>query len=430
MIRWSAGYAPNPWWKWHRTRRIASALGPVLRRLYPIDVDGQPPRDFGQMADWLIRWRLAPEGVGPTELAQELARLSGVITTESWPTSPQPTQPEPGRVVLCAEFEPVSEVLITWPIWYPGLWSFHTELTRAIAQSAPVTVLVPSPFFASAAALALGAHRRVTFAIYPADDIWIRDCGPMMARSATGDPIAVDAIYDPPPSMPFAADDVSGLSWAATRGCRSVHLPLHFEGGNLWTDGEGTIVTSAAALARNGGHDRFCQVLSQTVDIHRLHVLPPVPNEATGHVDMITKPLRADLWAWSRFDHPNDPTYRTRLEHAVRSLRTGSGKAIELLALPAPRPTVNLGLVHVWPSYCNNLTVNDALIVPIFGAPEDDVALALLRDAAPNLEIRPIDARRAANGGGTIHCMTMQIHAASSVASAVSGNVCAVDQLP
>ena len=50
--------------------------------------------------------------------------------------------------------------------------------------------------------------------------------------------------------------------------------------------------------------------------------------------------------------------------------------------------------------------------MPSFGAPTDDPALVIYREAAPNCEIVPIDCRAAVNGGGAVHCLTKEIPAA------------------
>lgn len=71
-----------------------------------------------------------------------------------------------------------------------------------------------------------------------------------------------------------------------------------------------------------------------------------------------------------------------------------------------------MGIARIWPSYANALTVNGRVLVPTYGEPErDDAALAVYRQVMPDYDVIGIDARVAANAGGTVHCLTMQIPA-------------------
>jgi len=72
----------------------------------------------------------------------------------------------------------------------------------------------------------------------------------------------------------------------------------------------------------------------------------------------------------------------------------------------------NWGISRIWPTYTNALTVNHRVVVPTYGHPDRDAAaLAVYRQVMPDHEIIGIDARIAANAGGTVHCLTMQIPA-------------------
>jgi agmatine deiminase len=82
------------------------------------------------------------------------------------------------------------------------------------------------------------------------------------------------------------------------------------------------------------------------------------------------------------------------------------------VTLPGVPAYCNWGISRIWPSYTNALTVNHRVLVPTYGLPERDAAaLAVYRQVLPDHEIIGIDARVAANAGGTVHCLTMQIPA-------------------
>jgi agmatine deiminase len=84
------------------------------------------------------------------------------------------------------------------------------------------------------------------------------------------------------------------------------------------------------------------------------------------------------------------------------------------VTLPSLPAYCNWGVSRIWPSYTNALTVNHRVLVPVYGFPDRDAAaLAVYRQVMPDHEIIGINAHIAANAGGTVHCLTMQIPAAS-----------------
>jgi agmatine/peptidylarginine deiminase len=85
------------------------------------------------------------------------------------------------------------------------------------------------------------------------------------------------------------------------------------------------------------------------------------------------------------------------------------------VTLPSVPHYRNWGFVRVWPNYANALTVNGRVLVPTYRDPQRDAAaLAVYQRVLPDHDIVAIDAHVAANAGGTVHCLTMQVPAARS----------------
>lgn len=119
---------------------------------------------------------------------------------------------------------------------------------------ARVDVLIPHAIYAPAVLAYLGEgwhdDRRLRLMVTVSDDIWIRDYGPLTCIDKAVQRVMVDAIFDPP-EMLFANDDSFPVRYAAHLGFSSRHLALHLEGGNLWSDGQGTLITTKGLYARN-----------------------------------------------------------------------------------------------------------------------------------------------------------------------------------
>ena len=58
--------------------------------------------------------------------------------------------------------------------------------------------------------------------------------------------------------------------------------------------------------------------------------------------------------------------------------------------------------------------IEGAVLVPVFGCPQDDAACAIIRGCFPGRRAVPVDCRVLVAGLGTLHCLTQQVPAAPS----------------
>jgi agmatine deiminase len=411
------GYNPHPFWKFEHLRRYHRILMPICRRRYPVGADAAPPADTEALARWMARWSLLPERVQPSAAPRLLETLA-CTPVETVRTDALCAAAEADGLRLPAEWEPSEAVLITWPVLYPGLWNFYSDLVDAIAPVARVEVLIPHRIYAAAILAYLGerwhGNSQIRFLVCPSDDIWVRDYGPLTCRDASGRRVMLDAIFDPPPKMPFANDDALPTRYAAHRSIACRRLPLHLEGGNLWSDGAGTLITTEGLFARNphlSREDVTGQLLTG-VGATKLIVVPCLSMEDTGHVDVFVKLASADTVLVTE---PRSILNRRALAATIdllRNSRSATGKQYRVVTLPSVPHYRNWGFVRVWPNYANSLTINGRVLVPTYGDRElDAAALRVYRQVMPAHDIVAIDAHVAANAGGTVHCLTMQIPA-------------------
>jgi len=423
--RWSPiqlGYAAKPWWKFEHLQRFNRILMPICRRFYPVGADVVPPADIDALAWWMERWGLLPSHV-PRAAAQRQLEALACSSAETVEAERMPDGASSEILRLPAEWEPSEAVVITWPVLFPGFWDFYRDLVAAIAPVARVDVLIPHAIYAPAVLAYLGEgwedDRRLRLLVTPSDDIWIRDYGPLTCIDKAAQRVMVDAIFDPP-EMLFTNDDSFPVRYAAHQGCASRHLALHLEGGNLWSDGQGTLIATEGLYARNFPMppDDVRQQLLEGLGAERLIVVPPLRMEGTGHVDVFVKLATPDTVLVTE---PRSIVNGRRLAEAaevLRASRNATGCFYRVVALPSVPAYCNWGVSRIWPSYTNALTVNQRVLVPTYGLPERDAAaLAVYRQVMPDHEIIGINARTAANAGGTIHCLTMQIPAAPELSN-------------
>jgi agmatine deiminase len=414
------GYVPYPLWR----RRWPGWLRPLLHGLwpavYPTREDHKPPADAASMTHYLIRFRLLPE--------MDTASIYGALEErpaeiEIAPDEAPIAAPD-DLVRLPAQWEPLEAVIVNWPVLYPPLWPLHAAMVEAIAPAAEVVITVPAPMWAHAAQIYLAARERlarhaerVRFLVLPTDDIWVRDYGPIVGLNASGGRVALSAIYDHLPNYPQLRDNSMALRWAAHTRIPLRPLFLHTEGGNLWTDGAGTLMMSERVLAANPGHNRASleTYLRTIIDFEKLIITPRLPLESTGHVDLLIKPVDA---ATVLISAPDSRTAARRL-CAVKSLFQGEtnarGERYDVIELPTPTLYVNWLAFPIRRSYTNALTVNGRVLVPVYGLPQDEQALRVYQQVLPGYDIIPIDCRVGVNGGGAVHCMTKEIPQAAAL---------------
>ena len=402
-------FIPYPLWR----RRGLDVVRPLLNGLTAASADLTPLASAAQMAHYLTRWGILPDGMNSVAARDAIAAAQPPLVTV--PAASDAVSFE-GPIRLPAQWEPMETIVLTWPTLYPALWTAHAEMIEAISPVARADVLVSDPLWAAAAWVylerrGLAMLDQVRFLLMPTDDIWVRDYGPFTGFRPDGTRAAMDAIYNPLPAYPSARDDAMPRRYGALQGIPTRQLDLHTEGGNFWSDGAGTLFVTEGLYERNPqlGREEVTRRLHSAFTFEQLLVVDPVWGEETGHVDLVFKLADATNIL---INPPGLPFNRARLERAQTMLQratNAAGEPYRVLELPAPAPYLNWGVYPIWRSYTNSLTVNGRVLVPIFRVPQDGRALAVYQSALPEFEIVPVDCSRAANGGGAVHCLTKEV---------------------
>ncbi len=409
-------YVPYPLWRRYWLPTVKPLVRMAARWMYPVAFDENPPQDAANMADYLVRFGLFPKlslQAIHTALLNSQAQIEHVLDK-------QPQAHAEGLIRLPAQWEPMEAIMLTWPVLYPPLWSLHAEIAETIAPVADVVVVVPTEQYAHAAWLLLTLREklgdsidRVHFLVLPTDDIWIRDYGPLLGYDAAGQRVAVDLRYDHMPFYPQTLDNAMPSRWATHDGLPLRTLDLHSEGGNLWTDGAGTLIMSRQVLIQNPDLNRESleAYLHTVFNYHKLIITPRLNLEETGHVDLIMKLVNANTILLSA------PTSRSTAKqlHAtgnlLRNETNAAGERYRVVELPTPNLYVNWFAYPIRRSYTNALTVNGRVLVPTYGIKQDETALHIYEDVMRDYEIVPIDCKTGANGGGAVHCLTREVPA-------------------
>ncbi len=314
------------------------------------------------------------------------------------------------------EWAPHAAVWIGFPshadLWLEDLAPAQEEVAafaRAVHADGrgEQVILVCADDEAAATARALAPFATVEVQAF--GDIWLRDTAPIL----TGDGDARDfgfngwgGKYDLP------GDDTIGARLAGARGLAVRTCDWVLEGGAIDGDGAGTIVTTEQCLLnpnRNPTLDRAAIEARLASDLGATRIVwlgdGLLGDHTDGHVDNLARfvapctvalPEPAD-------DDPNAAVYAD----AARIL-TDAG----LTVTPIPSPGRVVRDDEVIPaSYMNFYIGNAAVVVPLYGAPNDDAAVAAVQALFPDRTVTGFRADHILTGGGSFHCISQQIPA-------------------
>ena len=159
-------------------------------------------------------------------------------------------------------------------------------------------------------------YDNVKFLVVPTDDIWVRDYGPIVGFNGTGGRVAVNAYYNRHAQYPQQNDDGMVAFWSTHTKTPIVPLGLKTEGGNLLSDGQGTLLMSDGIYANNPQFTReeLDAHLHSIFDFEKLIITPRMTFESTGHIDLLVKLADPQTVLVSA---PNERTSRRQLRDTI-----------------------------------------------------------------------------------------------------------------
>ena len=322
-----------------------------------------------------------------------------------------------------AEWEPHEACWAAWPshaeLWLDNLEPArraHATMDRAIAEGERLELLVRSEADeASARAALTGADVRYHRIAY--GDIWLRDTAPIFTVEPAGGLTAVRFRFNGWGGKYLFSDDVVLSAQVAGAAHVADHeLPIVLEGGAIDVDGEGTALTTRQCLLnpnRNPGLDEaaYARHLAPALGIARLVWLEDgLQNDHTdGHVDTIARFVAPGVVACME-PAQGDPN-RDALARVIQSVgatRDARGRALEAALVPSPGAVVDADGALMPASYLNFYIGNATVVVPTYGAANDDAAVAAVAALFPDRRTVGVDARAVLTGGGAFHCITQQ----------------------
>jgi len=305
-----------------------------------------------------------------------------------------------------------------WPD-LAGVQSSFAAMCHGIAkpaaegpQSEGLEVLVRDAA-AEARARELLAGLQVNYHQVQFGDIWMRDIAPVFLTDAAG---AVASVrfrfngwgekYDYPGDT-----EVAAKVQAIQAGQRAFESRLVLEGGGVESDGAGLCLTTrdvALNPNRNPGlsEAEVTRELALALGAERVIWLSQglLNDHTDGHIDNIARfigPARVVCMRAVTSDDPNAGV----LADIEKDLREAG---LEVVTVPSPGLLLGREQRPLPASYLNFYIANQSVVVPVFGTPQDEAALAALGALFPGRRVVPVPAKVFLEEGGTVHCITQQ----------------------
>jgi agmatine deiminase len=259
---------------------------------------------------------------------------------------------------------------------------------RAAAELAPFATIVQEPF----------------------GDIWLRDTGPIVVKHGRERAARSFRFNGWGGKYELEGDDTVGLRLAETADLDALRLDWILEGGAIDVDGTGLAVSTEQCLLnpnRNPGlaREEVEKRLRRDLGIDRLLWLGEglLNDHTDGHVDNLARFVAPGRLAIPEpaDEDPNQAVYRDARARA-------EAFGLEVVLFPSPGRIERDGEI-VPASYMNFYIGNAAVVAPVYGAPNDAMAVAALAQLFPDRRAVGIQAPHALTGGGSFHCISQQV---------------------
>ncbi len=321
-----------------------------------------------------------------------------------------------------AEWAPHEAVWIGFPS-HPDLWEDDLALARAEviafanavhADGAGETVHLVAADEASADAARTLVAPGLLVQVAPFGDIWLRDTGPIIVSDGASRSARAFIFNGWGGKYRLEGDDDIALRLAKSGGFGEARRCKYvLEGGAIDVDGTGLAVTTEQCLLNPNRNPDLSKAdvearLRGDLGLDRILWLGDglLNDHTDGHVDNLARFVgegRIAIPEPAGDDDLNAAVYRDAQARA-------RGFGLEVVTLPSPGRVLRDGEI-IPASYMNFYIGNAAVVVPLYGAANDQAAVDAIAALFPGRKAIGFRADHILTGGGSFHCISQQIPA-------------------
>jgi agmatine deiminase len=310
-------------------------------------------------------------------------------------------------------------------------WSGHLAQAQSdiamfaralVAAGERVELLVRNDGVQAIARANIGDLPNLRYHQLPYGDCWVRDTGCIFVEEVThqgghssaSELAARSFVFDGwGGKYDMLGDPEVSTHMAHQAGVQCDRASFVLEGGAIETDGLGTFLVTQCVVDRNPewSRDTARGWLQESLGAKVCHFIDGVlRNDHTdGHIDTLARfvaPGRVVCMAPKGKDDPNYDAL-TAVIQSLEGKRDSRDELLEVVTIPSPG-AVMIDDFLTPATYCNFYIANDAVLVPAYGVPGDEVARAALEPFFPERDVVLVPARGLIVGGGALHCASQQ----------------------
>lgn len=306
---------------------------------------------------------------------------------------------------------------VQWCGWLEPVRREFAVLVDAIAGSEPVDLLVHDEESEADARRRLGSGA-IRLHRVPHNDVWVRDSGPLFVTRENETALVRWEFNGWGGKYPAELDAEIPAHIARLLGHAEPFRPgLILEGGSIEVNGAGLGITTRQCLLsprRNPGAEEKTieTALKDYLGVTRVIWLDRglEGDHTDGHVDTLTRFVGPTTIVTSVCGDTSDPNHET-LAANLDVIKRESGRSevpFTVIEVPVPAGRVEFEGERLPLTYVNFFIANSIVVVPVYGVPEDEKALEILRPLFPDRIVTGLPARSLITGGGAFHCVTQQ----------------------
>lgn len=325
-----------------------------------------------------------------------------------------------------AEWEKHKATWLTWP-HNPETWpdlahmkEIYGDMISALTGGEDIRLLVNDSKEEEDVRRKLSKKKinlsKVTFLQIPTTDAWIRDYGPNFIVSS--DQLVVNQwVFNAwgEKYEEHKLDNEAAKQIISLLKIPKIETNMVLESGSIDSNGKGTILTTEECLLNSNRNESLTKAkieskLRQYLGAEEVIWLSEgiEGDDTDGHIDDIARFVNENTVVCVTETNPKDDNYQILCENKKRLLcaHDQNGKKLNVVDLPMPKPLFAGTGERLPASYANFYIGNRAVLVPVFGDPNDKEILKIFKTLFPNRSIVGISSNILVHGLGGIHCIT------------------------
>lgn len=261
---------------------------------------------------------------------------------------------------------------------------------------------------------------KIDFYIYPTDDVWARDNGPIFVYDKANEHKILNWTFNGwGEKTPYAKDKQLRRNLGQELGIEVLNVEeMVLEGGSIELDGAGTLLTTRSAVTNQNRNPNLTEkdiehYFRKYYSVENIIWLDGVMGiDITDfHIDGFAKFYEKHIIITLTEDDMLDWGVSDKDIETLMTARNALDEAYEYVYLPLTKENVELKsgkILDYKGSYVNFYVGNEVVLVPNYNDVNDEIANEIIQELYPNRRVLGIDVRELYQYGGMIHCVTQQ----------------------